>query len=378
MSVYGKGCMKTRRLNQSPFPREYGMKGSGLSVSLTNPSELPDEINISMGSESSTVTMSFGTTRYDSEGAMALAVLRFGTEYYYEVTDANGKFLRYEGSTSLTESGSGTEIWTLQVYPAYTSYTSEDMTVELADGTKYYIIDGSAHGTINSTESAASFLPVGTIAWDLSNTTYDWDGGTVEIGFTYQWGYAEAVYKTVEVEVAGAKVIPTNLNNVGINYNAEENAYIYDIDYSAYVSLMDDIDGMLLNNSLAIKAVDDSAVPEEVGAGGDIEEVAVTVDRVQDSGVGHSGGPGGKDVSAVAPDEGVVSLGHCETLVEGADLFRHPGELAVNFGMGLHQRSPGGVRIATVVKVAERPAAAVGAALRNPEKTATGVRAGQG
>ena len=51
---------------------------------------------------------------------------------------------------------------------------------------------------------------------------------------------------------------------------------------------------------------------------------------------------------------------------------------AVNFGMGLHQRSPGGVRIATVVKVAERPAAAVGAALRNPEKTATGVRAGQG
>ena len=241
--------------------------GSGLSVSLTNPSELPDEINISMGSESSTVTMSFGTTRYDSEGAMALAVLRFGTEYYYEVTDANGKFLRYEGSTSLTESGSGTEIWTLQVYPAYTSYTSEDMTVELADGTKYYIIDGSAHGTINSTESAASFLPVGTIAWDLSNTTYDWDGGTVEIGFTYQWGYAEAVYKTVEVEVAGAKVIPTNLNNVGINYNAEENAYIYDIDYSAYVSLMDDIDGMLLNNSLAIKAVDDSAVPEEVGDG---------------------------------------------------------------------------------------------------------------
>lgn len=104
----------------------------------------------------------------------------------------------------------------------------------------------------------------------------------------------------------------------------------------------------------------------------------MTVDRVQDSGVGHSGGPGGKDVSAVAPDEGVVSLGHCETLVEGADLFRHPGELAVNFGMGLHQRNPGGVRIATVVKVAERPAAAVGAALRNPEKTATGVRAGQG
>lgn len=124
--------------------------------------------------------------------------------------------------------------------------------------------------------------------------------------------------------------------------------------------------------------VDLPAVPEEVGAGGDIEEVAVTVDRVQDSGVGHSGGPGGKDVSAVAPDEGVVSLGHCETLVEGADLFRHPGELAVNFGMGLHQRSPGGVRIATVVKVAERPAAAVAAALRNPEKTATGVRAGQG
>ncbi len=104
----------------------------------------------------------------------------------------------------------------------------------------------------------------------------------------------------------------------------------------------------------------------------------MTVDRVQDPGVGDSGGPGGKEVSAVASGQSVVAFGHRETLVEGADLFRHPGELAVNFGMGLHQRSPGGVRIATVVKVAERPAAAVGAALRNPEKTATGVRAGQG
>lgn len=104
----------------------------------------------------------------------------------------------------------------------------------------------------------------------------------------------------------------------------------------------------------------------------------MTVDRVQDPGVGDSGGPGGKEVSAVASGQSVVAFGHRETLAEGTDLLRHPGKFAVHFCMGLHQRSPGGVRIATVVEVAERPAAAVGAALRNPEKTATGVRAGQG
>lgn len=118
--------------------------------------------------------------------------------------------------------------------------------------------------------------------------------------------------------------------------------------------------------------VDLPAVSEEVGAGGDVEEVAVTVDRVQDPGVGDSGGPGGKEVSAVASGQSVVAFGHRETLAEGTDLLRHPGKFAVHFCMGLHQRSPGGVRIATVVEVAERPAAAVGGLSAIPKKRPPG------
>lgn len=253
--------------------------GSGLSVSLTNPSELPDEIDISMGSESSTVTMSFGTALYDGEGAMRLAALRNpdnASQYLFrkETFNADGVATgtTYEWA-AINVANSDTVTYTLQLYPAYAGHVEKadgsPVTVSSADGsTKYCVIKASDP---TASDVSASFLPVGTIAWDLSNTTYDWDGGMVEIGFTYQWGYAEAVYKTVKVQVAGAKVIPTNLNNVGINYNAEENAYIYDIDYSAYVSLMDDIetniDGLLLNNSLAIKDVDKSAVPEEVDDG---------------------------------------------------------------------------------------------------------------
>lgn len=251
--------------------------GSGLSVSLTNPSELPDEIDISMGSESSTVTMSFGTALYDGEGAMRLAALRNpenASQYLFrkETFNADGVATgtTYEWA-AINVANSDTVTYTLQLYPAYAGhveYNKDDgslVTVSSADGSAEYCVIDALDPP--ASDVSASFLPVGTIAWDLSNTTYDWDGGTVEIGFTYQWGYAEAVYKTVEVEVAGAKVIPTNLNNVGINYNAEENAYIYDIDYKAYDSLMKDIDGLLLNNSLAIKAVDKSAVPEEVGDG---------------------------------------------------------------------------------------------------------------
>lgn len=251
--------------------------GSGLSVSLTNPSELPDEIDISMGSESSTVTMSFGTALYDGEGAMRLAALRNpdnASQYLFrkETFNADGVATgtTYEWA-AINVADSDTVTYTLQLYPAYAGHVEYAdgslVTVSSADGsTEYCVIDASDS---TASDVSASFLPVGTIAWDLSNTTYDWDGGTVEIGFTYQWGYAEAVYKTVEVEVAGAKVIPTNLNNVDINYNAEEDAYIYDIDYSAYLSLMERIgeDGLLLNNSLAIEDVDKSAVPEEVGDG---------------------------------------------------------------------------------------------------------------
>ena len=151
----------------------------------------------------------FGTTRYDSEGAMALAVLRIGEEYYYEVTDANGRFLRYDGSTSLSQASTETETWTLQVYPAYTSYTStsEDATVQAADGTVYYVIEGSGEdGTIDPSNSAASFLPVGSIAWDRSSMVYDWSGGSVEVSFTYQWGYAEPVTRTEEFTIASAEI----------------------------------------------------------------------------------------------------------------------------------------------------------------------------
>ena len=136
----------------------------------------------------------FGTQRFDEAGNAQYAVLRnAGGNYQFKVTDANGNvtYSYHELGISSTE----TTTYELALYPAYVAYTQEGNTVTSGE-TTYYVIDSAS---VNN-------MPVGTIAWDLSEFYYGWDGGNVTLGFTYQWGYSAEQTASVSVPVTGVLI----------------------------------------------------------------------------------------------------------------------------------------------------------------------------
>ncbi len=136
----------------------------------------------------------FGTQRFDEAGNAQYAVLRNASgNYQFKVTDANGNvtYSYHELGISSTE----TTTYELALYPAYVAYTQEGNTVTSGE-TTYYVIDSAS---VNN-------MPVGTIAWDLSEFYYGWDGGNVTLGFTYQWGYSAEQTASVSVPVTGVLI----------------------------------------------------------------------------------------------------------------------------------------------------------------------------
>lgn len=247
-----------------------------INISLTDQDELPDEIQITFKGDTTEVSERFGTALYDGAGAMRLAALRNpanASQYLFrkETFNADGVATgtTYEWA-AINVAGSDTVTYTLQLYPAYAGRVvyadGSPVTVSSADGSaEYCVIDA-----LNSTASvaSASFLPVGTIAWDLGNVTYDWDGGTVEIGFTYQWGYAEAAYQTVEIDVDPAEIEPVELGGVSIS-TTPEGVYVLETDWGTYKGLVSNIGAPLTGSegNYPVHAVDSSKAPEEVGDG---------------------------------------------------------------------------------------------------------------
>lgn len=136
----------------------------------------------------------FGTQRFDEAGNAQYAVLRnAGGNYQFKVTDANGNvtYSYHELGISSTE----TTTYELALYPAYVAYTRKGNTVTSGE-TTYYVIESAS----------VSNMPVGTIAWDLSEFYYGWDGGNVTLGFTYQWGYSAEQTASVSVPVTGVLI----------------------------------------------------------------------------------------------------------------------------------------------------------------------------
>lgn len=251
-----------------------------INISLTDQDKLPDEIQITFKGDTTEVSERFGTALYDGAGAMRLAALRNpenASQYLFrkETFNADGVATgtTYEWA-AINVAGSDTVTYTLQLYPAYARHVEYDetdgslVTVSSADGSTEYCVIDALYST--ASVASASFLPVGTIAWDLGNVTYDWDGGKVEIGFTYQWGYAEAAYQTVEIDVESAAIVPVELGGVSIS-TTPEGVYVLETDWSTYSGLIDknNIEPTLIGSegSHTVHAVDSSKAPEEVGDG---------------------------------------------------------------------------------------------------------------
>lgn len=188
--------------------------------------KLPDLVKIKFTSEGATsgtnVSYIFGTQRFDDAGNAQYAVLRNGSNVYmkHETFDANGASTGVEyGFYSPNSVSTATDVYTLQVYPAYVAYT-DDTKVSVGDTTYYVLRNNNADITVPGN------LPVGTFSWD--EFSYGWDGGAAEddaaevkhtVGLSYQWGFAETQRTSATVSVVNNEVTvdgdTTYANNTG-------------------------------------------------------------------------------------------------------------------------------------------------------------------
>lgn len=175
--------------------------------------KLPDLVKIKFTSEGATsgtnVSYIFGTQRFDDAGNAQYAVLRSGSNVYmkHETFDANGASTGVEyGFYSADSVSTATDVYTLQVYPAYVAYTDGN-TVSVGDTTYYVLRNNNADITVPGN------LPVGTFSWD--EFSYGWDGGAAEddaaevkhtVGLSYQWGFAETQRTSATVSVVNNEV----------------------------------------------------------------------------------------------------------------------------------------------------------------------------
>ncbi|MCQ2603309.1 MAG: hypothetical protein MJ193_05215, partial [Clostridia bacterium] len=69
----------------------------------------------------------------------------------------------------------------------------------IEDGVEYVVLDTTKLPT-------GKAFPAGVITWNESDFHYSWKGGTIDVSFTYQWGFAEAVTETVSIAVTGYEI----------------------------------------------------------------------------------------------------------------------------------------------------------------------------
>ena len=228
--------------------------------------KLPDLVRIKFTSEGATsgtnVSYIFGTQRFDDAGNAQYAVLCSGSNVYmrHETFDANGASTGVEyGFYSPNSVSTETDVYTLQVYPAYVAYT--DGTTESVGDTTYYVLRN------NGTDiTKPDTLPVGTFSWD--EFSYGWDGGAAEddaaevkhtVGLSYQWGFAETQRTSTTVYVVNNEVTVDGntlyANNTG-STTTQENAF----NFSNWSNLEEKLSGYMDAGESWQKALNDYLV----------------------------------------------------------------------------------------------------------------------
>lgn len=166
---------------------------SKIEVDMSSESkvELPDLVRIRFLTGG---TRTFGTQLADAEGNKLLAVLDLGDGNYETITEKDA-----EGNL-LTNVHGGTYV----LYPAFVAGLTGETITDTATGMTYQVLD------VNKLPSGRNF-PVGVITWDTDTFKYGWDGAydvdgnsgndTLNVGFTYQWGYSAETYGSYPVTV---------------------------------------------------------------------------------------------------------------------------------------------------------------------------------
>lgn len=166
---------------------------SKIEVDMSSESkvELPDLVRIRFLTGG---TRTFGTQLTDEQGNKLLAVLKLSDGKYETITEKDA-----EGNL-LTNVHGGTYV----LYPAFVAGLTGETFTDTATGMTYQVLD------VNKLPSGRNF-PVGVITWDTETFKYGWDGAydvdgnsgndTLNVGFTYQWGYSAETYGSYPVTV---------------------------------------------------------------------------------------------------------------------------------------------------------------------------------
>ncbi len=166
---------------------------SKIEVDMSSESkvELPDLVRIRFLTGG---TRTFGTQLTDEQGNKLLAVLKLSDGKYETITEKDA-----EGNL-LTNVHGGTYV----LYPAFVAGLTGETFIDTATGMTYQVLD------VNKLPSGRNF-PVGVITWDTETFKYGWDGAydvdgnsgndTLNVGFTYQWGYSAETYGSYPVTV---------------------------------------------------------------------------------------------------------------------------------------------------------------------------------
>lgn len=166
---------------------------SKIEVDMSSESkvELPDLVRIRFLTGG---TRTFGTQLTDEQGNKLLAVLKLADGKYETITEKDT-----EGNL-LTNVHGGTYV----LYPAFVAGLTGETFTDTATGMTYQVLD------VNKLPSGRNF-PVGVITWDTDTFKYGWDGAydvdgnsgndTLNVGFTYQWGYSAETYGSYPVTV---------------------------------------------------------------------------------------------------------------------------------------------------------------------------------
>ena len=166
---------------------------SKIEVDMSSESkvELPDLVRIRFLTGG---TRTFGTQLTDEQGNKLLAVLKLSDGKYETITEKDA-----EGNL-LTNVHGGTYV----LYPAFVAGLTGETFTDTATGMTYQVLD------VNKLPSGRNF-PVGVITWDTDTFKYGWDGAydvdgnsgndTLNVGFTYQWGYSAETYGSYPVTV---------------------------------------------------------------------------------------------------------------------------------------------------------------------------------
>lgn len=166
---------------------------SKIEVDMSSESkvELPDLVRIRFLTGG---TRTFGTQLTDEQGNKLLAVLKLADGKYETITEKDA-----EGNL-LTNVHGGTYV----LYPAFVAGLTGETFTDTATGMTYQVLD------VNKLPSGRNF-PVGVITWDTETFKYGWDGAydvdgnsgndTLNVGFTYQWGYSAETYGSYPVTV---------------------------------------------------------------------------------------------------------------------------------------------------------------------------------